>query len=134
MVAVRKWFAFLDQNRRVLEELGAAKRAAAADRAESELLTESLRQTKEAAEAANRAKQEQLEELELVYQMTPVGLGLIDRDYRIVRVNEKLAAISGVPVREHTGHVLKEVIPELASVIESIVDRVFTSGEPVLNV
>ena len=86
------------------------------------------------AEAANTAKQEQLEELELVYRMTPVGLALIDSDYRNLRVNEKLAAISGKPIGEQVGQTLREIVPKLAPVLEAIVDRVFASGQPILNV
>ncbi len=60
------------------------------------------------AEAANRAKQEQVEELEHLYRTTPVGLSLVDRNYRIVRINELLASNSGKSVREHIGKTLRK--------------------------
>ena len=56
-----------------------------------------LRLAKEDAEAANRSKQEQLAELELLYRMAPVGLGLMDKDCRAIRLNERMAMIAGVP-------------------------------------
>jgi two-component system, sensor histidine kinase and response regulator len=90
-----------------------------------------LREAKEAAETASRVKQEQVEELELLYRMTPVGLALMDKDFRFLRINERLAVINGKPVREHIGHTLREIIPSLAPEIEAIVERVFASGEPV---
>ncbi len=87
-----------------------------------------------AAKAANQAKQEQLEELEHLYRMTPVGLSLLDRNYRAVRINERLAAINGRSVSENLGRTLREIIPQLAPDIEGVIDRVFVSGEPILNI
>ena len=69
------------------------------------------------AEAANRAYQEQVEELELLYRMTPVGLSLIDRDYRVLRINERLAAMSGAPVHEQIGRTVRECLPQIAPAI-----------------
>jgi PAS domain S-box-containing protein len=92
-----------------------------------------LRQAKNDAEAANRAKQEQFEELELLYRMTPVGLALLDKDNRYVRINERLAGIGGKSVVEHLGHTVREMIPQLAPVVEAITKKVFDTGEPVLD-
>ena len=92
-----------------------------------------LQAAKGAAEAATLTKQEQVEELEHLYRMAPVGLSLIDRDYRILRINERLAAMSGAPVHEQIGCTLREIIPQIAPAIEAVVDRVFASGEPVLD-
>jgi PAS domain S-box-containing protein len=93
-----------------------------------------LRQAKEDAEAANRVKQEQVEELELLYRMTPVGLALFDKDYRVLRINERLAAVSGKSVHEQVGRTLRENIPHFAPRIEGMVDRVLASGDAILNI
>jgi PAS domain S-box-containing protein len=93
-----------------------------------------LKQAQEAAEAANRAKQEQLEEMEQLYRTAPVGLFLMDRDYRVVRISEQLAALSGKTARENIGRTLRENIPGFAARLEGIIDRVLSSGEPLLNV
>ena len=93
-----------------------------------------LRQAKAAAEAANRARQEQFLELEHLYRTAPVGLELIDSDYRVIRVNERLAAINGISVDQHLGRTLREIIPQFASQIERVVAQVFATGEPVLNI
>jgi PAS domain S-box-containing protein len=88
---------------------------------------------KEAAEAANRAYQEQLAEMEQLYRTAPVGLAVIDRDYRHLRINERLATVNGMPVGQTIGRTLREVVPAIAPVVEGIVDRVLASGEPILN-
>jgi two-component system, sensor histidine kinase and response regulator len=94
---------------------------------------EALVQAQQAAERADRAKQEQVEELELLYRMAPVGLSLMDRNYRVLRINERLAVINGKPLREHIGLTLREIVPQLAPEIEPVIARVFASGEPVLD-
>ncbi len=92
-----------------------------------------LKQAQEQAEQANRLNRDQVEELELLYRMTPVGLSLLDRDCRILRINERLAAINGKTVAEHLGHTLKEIVPDVAGEVGAVVERVFVSGEPVLD-
>ena len=67
------------------------------DISEIKEIEKELRQAKDEAIAANRAKHEQLEELELLYRMTPVGLSLIDKGYRVLRINDRLAATCGKP-------------------------------------
>ena len=93
-----------------------------------------LKEAQDAAELANRAKQEQVEELEHLYSAAPVGLALMDRAYRFIRINERLAMINRNPIGAHLGHTLREMIPRLAPQIEQIVDRVFATGKAVLNI
>ena len=87
----------------------------------------------EAVESANRTKQERVEELELLYRMTPVGLGLVSRVGRVLRINERLAVMGGISVRNQLGRRLSEIYPDIGTRIEAIVDRVYDSGEPVLD-
>jgi len=94
----------------------------------------SLKQAQEAAESANRDKQEQLEELENLYRMAPVGLSLMDRNYCNIRINERLAVINGMPIGEQMGRSLREIVPHVAPQIEAVIDRVFATGEPELEI
>ena len=54
-------------------------------------------------------------ELEHLYRTAPVGLCLLDKDLRYLRINERLAAINGRPISEHLGRTLREVIPDIAA-------------------
>jgi len=103
------------------------------DITESKGVEEELRRAKEAAEDANRAKQEQVEELAHLYATAPVGLELIDRDFRVLRVNERLAELNGKSVEDHIGRTIREIAPQFADLIEADVTKVFETGEPVLN-
>ncbi|MEO5954859.1 MAG: response regulator, partial [Nitrospiraceae bacterium] len=103
-------------------------------REKAELSSQELLKARESVDIAIREKQEQVEELEYLYQSAPVGLELLDREFRVVRVNEVLAAINGISVHEHLGRTLREIIPQFALQVEAVVDQVFASGEPVLNI
>ena len=56
-----------------------------------------------------------LDELELIYRTAPVGLCLVDRELRFVRINEQLAAINGRPVQEHIGKTVRDIIPKIVT-------------------
>jgi PAS domain-containing protein len=75
----------------------------------------------------------QASEIETIYASAPVGLCVIDRDLRYRRINERLAAINGVPAAAHIGKTVREILPSLADVVESVARRVLETGEPVLE-
>ena len=74
-----------------------------------------------------------LNEIEQIYQHSPVGLCFMDTDYRFVRINEHMAEINGLPVSAHIGRTLREVIPGLADGIMELYRPIYERGEPVLN-
>lgn len=59
-------------------------------------------------------------ELESVYKGAPIGLSLIGNDWRIVRLNERLAEMFGGEPGSHTGRLLSEVSPAVARVVDAI--------------
>lgn len=75
----------------------------------------------------------QLLELETLYRTAPIGLALLDRDLRFLRINQKLAEIDGVPIDAHIGRTLREVVPGVANVIEPLYRQVIETGQPVLQ-
>ena len=87
----------------------------------------------EALEHGEQTIRHQLEELNHLYQTTPVGLCVMDRELRYVRINERLAAMHGRTVEEHFGRTIFELLPELASKVEPIYRNVFETGEPVID-
>ena len=74
-------------------------------------------------------------ELRAVYDNVPVGLSLVDRSLHFVNVNERFAAITGLPPEAHIGRAPHEVMPEgLAGPLEEAQRRAFETGRPVLDV
>jgi PAS domain S-box-containing protein len=76
----------------------------------------------------------QLAEIEAIYQGAPVGLCVLDRDLRWVRINDRLAEINGPPAEAHIGRHITELLPELSPEVEPMFRRILETGEPLLGV
>jgi len=72
-------------------------------------------------------------ELETLYDTTPVGLALIDRDFKWLRINAELAEINSFSIEEHIGTPQDELIPDVNGKIRELQDRVFETGQPMLG-
>ena len=83
-------------------------------------------------ETEERARR-QWTELEAIYATAPVGLFVLDRDLRFLRLNDRLAEMNGLPVAAHLGRRVREVVPDLADAAEPLFQGVLDRGEPLLN-
>ncbi len=64
----------------------------------------------------------------------PIGLAFVDRNGRVVRVNQIFADLTGVTVSRHLGRTLTDLLPKAAAAeIDGAVQRVFQSEEAVRN-
>ena len=114
------------------------------------LSTESMRTFDEqdlavAAELARRAAlavdnarlydeaQRSLALLDAILASAPTAIGFWDRDIRYVRVNDALAALNELPPEEHVGRLLRDVVPDLADVLEPVYRNVVETGRPVVR-
>ena len=75
-----------------------------------------------------------LAELESLYLSAPLGLGMIDKDLKFVRVNEALAEINGVSIADHIGRHVFDVVPDLQGQAEPLLRNVLVSGEEVRDI
>jgi PAS domain S-box-containing protein len=97
-------------------------------------MEEALRHRAEALDAANRRNEETVALLDTLLANAPIGFAYFDREYRYVRINGFLSEINGFPVEAHMGHALREIVPANADAVEPMIDRVFRTGDPVLDV
>src|SRR5262249_54465184 len=67
-----------------------------------------LKMAEEALRESEEQARRQSAELENIYQAAPVGLSLLDRDFRFVRLNETMAKIEGSPVEQALGREARE--------------------------
>jgi PAS domain S-box-containing protein len=73
-------------------------------------------------------------DLASIYEAAPVGLAFVDRSLRYVRINERLAAIHNLPVSQHLGRTIREVMGEgAADLIEPLYRRVIDTRQPVID-
>jgi PAS domain S-box-containing protein len=82
---------------------------------------------------AERSATEALTLLQSVGAATPIGFKLVDRDLRVVRINQLLADIDGRSVEECIGLTVAELVPDLWPQVEHVYRRAL-AGETVSNV
>jgi PAS domain S-box-containing protein len=93
---------------------------------------EALRAQEQQTRAAQAIVEQQLREIEAIYQSAPVGLCFVDTDLRFVRLNERLAEINGLPVAAHIGRTISEILPS-GDQLERLYRQVIESGEPIFD-
>jgi diguanylate cyclase (GGDEF)-like protein/PAS domain S-box-containing protein len=84
--------------------------------------------------SAERRTAETLTLLETLQSEAPVGFGFVNRDLRIVRLNETLAAVNGSTAAEHIGRHVADLVPDLWPQLEPLYRHVLDAGEAVLDV
>jgi PAS domain S-box-containing protein len=65
--------------------------------------------------------------IEAMFESSPIGIGLLDRERRFVMLNEPLARINGVPREAHIGRSVADLFgasdPHVVAVIDAVCDR-----------
>lgn len=112
---------------RLLEEQRQLRAQAEAAAAERERLVKDLRRTL-------RERDESVAVLDALFGNAPVGLALLDRDMRLRRVNRSLADMNGLPVMQHLGRSLAEILPGMSlEPIARALRQTLESLEPVID-
>jgi PAS domain S-box-containing protein len=91
------------------------------------------KRVEEALRETARSKAESLALLDTTVSSAPVGFAFHNCELVFERINETLAAINGLSVEEHLGRTLHEVLPEMAPIIEPLLQRVLDTAEPVID-
>ncbi len=90
-----------------------------------------------AAEEALRNQEHEVRkhmaEIEQIYKHAPVGLAFLDRERRVRRINERLAAASGLSVEQAIDRSVHDLLPGLADSLIAVWEHVFERGEPILD-
>jgi PAS domain S-box-containing protein len=84
--------------------------------------------------AAHRKAEETASLLELLQTTAPVGLGFVDTNFRVVRMNEALAGFVHARPEALVGRTIEESTPEVWKMIGSTLQQVLALDEPVHNV
>jgi len=72
--------------------------------------------------------------LENFLRTSPNGIAVLSRDLRFLALNDALAKINGIPIHEHLGRLIRDVVgDDLATVVEPVLTRVLATGEVVSN-
>jgi PAS domain S-box-containing protein len=82
-----------------------------------------------ARKQAEEALRDRLSEIEAIYHNTPIGLALLDRDLRYVRINAALAEMNGVPAADHIGRLVWDIVPTMRDASEPQMRQVLQTGD-----
>ena len=63
-----------------------------------------------------------------------IGFGILDTQFHFLAVNDVLARINGRPADEHIGKSVRELLGDVAEVVEPYIRSVVATGRPELNV
>src|SRR5678816_829440 len=74
---------------------------------------------------------EQPIDLQFIYDTAPVGLAFLSTDCRYLQINQRLTEICGISVADHIGRSVRETVPQVAEQVESLVQTIIRTGEPV---
>lgn len=69
-------------------------------------------------------------ELQAILERAPLGLAVLDRDLRFVRINQLLADLNGAPIADHLGKTVHDMAPGIAAAAEERLRSVFDTGLP----
>jgi PAS domain S-box-containing protein len=82
---------------------------------------------------AEEAARESESRLTAYFDASPTGMSMVDPELRYLKVNQRLADITGMRVEEHCGKSIREIVPQLADILEPLYQQVLTTGVPVFN-
>ncbi len=74
------------------------------------------------------------DEIETLYKTAPVGMALVDRNQRVLKINQHFAGQTGRAVEDHIGRTLREIAPALSERMERPVAEVLEQDRAVINV
>lgn len=83
--------------------------------------------------AAQRETTESLNLVEALQAASPVGFAFVDRDLRVVRINEAMAAANSGRPEDHIGRNVAELAPDVWDLLKPAFHQVLDTGEPVVN-
>ena len=87
-----------------------------------------------AREQAARAEAEKVQrQLSVIFETSPVGIGLLNYEQRFVAINESLAEINGLSREQHLGHTIPELFGESDPDLVELFHRLYTTGEPFIS-
>lgn len=71
--------------------------------------------------------------LETLLANAPVGIAFLDKNLRYTIVNNTLAEINGIPIEEHLGKTVKEIIPSIEKETTKKMKLVLKTGKPIIG-
>src|SRR6516162_10078588 len=75
-----------------------------------------------------------LTELRLLYENAPIGLAFLTPNCRYRQINRRLTEICGISIADHIGKSVRNTVPQVAGQVESLVQAILKTGEPITGI
>src|SRR5215217_5229867 len=98
------------------------------------LVLDHLQTSRQAAVEAIADRDRSLGLLDSILANAPVGFAFFDRDLRFARINEALVEMNEVPVGDHLGRPVEDVLGPASAEIATYLRQVRETGHPILDV
>ncbi len=85
-----------------------------------------------AVDSNERALRRSVQEMRSIYDSSPVGLAVLDRDLRYLNANASISSMNCIRPVEPGLH-LSDTVPHMLDVLVPLFTRVFETGEPIQN-
>ena len=85
------------------------------------------------AKRAEEMLRQSEERFSAFFTEAPAGFAILDDQFRYVKVSETMAQINGLPVEEHIGKSVEEILQDLAHDVVPVLKRIIATGEPIVN-
>jgi PAS domain S-box-containing protein len=72
-------------------------------------------------------------QLDAYFSSSPTGMAIVNPQLEFLKVNQPLADIDGVLIQGHPGKTVRDIMPQLAPLLEPVFQKVFATGTPVVN-
>ncbi|MFC1490660.1 PAS domain S-box protein [Candidatus Latescibacterota bacterium] len=92
-----------------------------------------LRESIEGLRLALQSQKKSEEQFIAFFDNSPVGLGIWDREFRYVYINNMLQKINGPSIEEQIGKTILEVLPNSGPIIITLFQKILSTGKSFLN-
>ena len=72
--------------------------------------------------------------LDALQVTAPIGIGFVDREFRLVHVNELMAGLNGTTPEKAQGRTLAEVLGSIWPRVQAHYQQVLNSGKAIANI
>lgn len=93
-----------------------------------------IRQTQADLARNEGIARQQTHEIDTLYKTAPVGMAVVDRNRRYLKINQRFADLTGNPIDSHIGRTISDATPLMSERMRGPIDEIFERGKEVSDV
>ncbi len=93
-----------------------------------------IRQTQADLARNEGIARQQTREIDTLYKTAPVGMAVVDRNRRYLKINQRFADLTGNPIDSHIGRTISDATPLMSDQMRGPIDEIFEHGKEITDV